>query len=112
MEGVECFQDAGCEDPAYTLPVAEYDHSLGCSVVGGVVYHGTALPMLANGYLYADYCSGNFWVLDPSVEGRADARLVLNSGRSISAIGEDEDGEVYATDLSAGELLRIVGASS
>ncbi len=111
MEGVECFQDAGCEDPAYTLPVAEYDHSLGCSVVGGVVYHGTAVPTLVNGYLYADYCSGNFWVLDPSIEGRADARLVLNSGRSISAIGEDEDGEVYATDLSAGELLRIVGAS-
>ena len=111
MEGVECFQDAGCEDPAYTLPVTEYDHSFGCSVVGGVVYRGTAVPGLAGGYLYADYCSGNFWVLDPSVEGRTDGRLVLDSGRSISAIGEDEAGEIFATDLNTGELLRIVAAN-
>jgi glucose/arabinose dehydrogenase len=110
MEGVECFQDAGCEDPAYTLPVAEYGHDLGCSVTGGVVYRGARVPGLTGGYVFADYCSGNVWVLDPGVDGRSTARLVLASGRSISALGEDEAGEAYVTDLNAGELLRIAPA--
>ena len=108
MEGDECYQDAGCEDPDFTPPVAVYGHDRGCSVIGGVVYRGTAVPSLAGGYVFADYCSGNVWVLDPVVEGPTDIRLVMESGRALSSIGEDEAGEPYATDLVGGELLRIV----
>ena len=39
-------------------------------------------------------------------------RLVAETGRDISAIGEDEAGEAYATDLSSGELLRIVATGN
>jgi hypothetical protein len=46
-------------------------------------------------------------VLDPTDDGPTDPQLVLESGRSISAIGEDAAGELIATDLSTGELLRI-----
>ena len=108
VEGFECFQGDTCDDPAFTPPVTAYSHDFGCSVIGGVVYRGTAQPLLAGQYVYSDYCSGNVWVLDPTNDGPLDGRLVAETGRGISAIGEDEAGEPYATDLNSGELLRIV----
>ena len=39
-------------------PVAEYAHPKGCSVTGGVVYGGAALPALGRRYVYGDFCSG------------------------------------------------------
>ena len=88
--------------------MTEYGHDLGCSVIGGVVYRGTAQPLLEGGYLFSDFCGGNLWVLDPTNDGPLEGRLVAETGRDISAFGEDEAGEAYATDLSSGELLRIV----
>jgi hypothetical protein len=49
------------------------------------------------------------WLLDPTGDGPTDEVVALDSERSISAIGEDAAGELYATDLRQGELLRIVG---
>ena len=43
-------------------------------------------------------------MLDPTNDGPLDGRLVAETGRNISAIGEDEAGEAYATDLTSGEL--------
>ena len=52
---------------------------------------------------------GRFWVLDPSRDDLRDTDLRgCDSERSISAIAEDAAGELFATDLSGGELLRVV----
>src|SRR6476469_2951873 len=51
---------AGCDPSQFTLPVLEYAHSQGCSISGGYVYRGAAIPALQGHYFYADYCSG--WV--------------------------------------------------
>ncbi|HSK51251.1 MAG TPA: PQQ-dependent sugar dehydrogenase [Clostridia bacterium] len=112
MEGFECFRNPDCDQAGFDLPVTDYGHDLGCSVVGGIVYRGVAQPALAGGYVFADYCSGNVWLLDPAAEGRREARLVLESGITISAIGEDEAGEPLATDLRGGAVLRIVATAS
>ena len=108
VEGFECFVGDSCDDPAFTPPVTVYSHDFGCSVIGGIVYRGTAQPLLTGGYVYSDYCSGHLWVLDPTNDGPLDGRLVAETGRNLSAIGEDEAGEAYATDLTLGELLRVV----
>jgi glucose/arabinose dehydrogenase len=108
MEGTHCFIVAGCATDGLTMPVAEYGHDQGCTVIGGAVYRGTAQPPLAGWYVFADFCSGNVWLLDPTSDGPTEPSLVLESGRSISSIGEDAAGELFATDLSSGELLRIV----
>ena len=41
MEGSHCFEpSSGCEDPSLTLPVTDYGHDQGCTVIGGYVYRG------------------------------------------------------------------------
>lgn len=98
MEGTECFQRSECDRSGLVLPVYEYPHSEGCSVTGGVVYRGAAMPELAGHFLFADYCSG--WVR--SVDKTGDMREWLPTG-SISAVtsfGVGPDGETYV--LSAG----------
>ena len=67
MEGAHCYQPAtDCDQTGLTLPVSEYDHSLGCAVIGGVVARGQAEPSFVGWYFFSDDCSGNIWVLDPS----------------------------------------------
>ena len=58
MEGAHCYNAQTCNTTGLTQPVLEYDHSQGCSITGGFVYRGAAIPELAGHYLYSDYCSG------------------------------------------------------
>jgi glucose/arabinose dehydrogenase len=108
MEGTHCYSPAtDCDQTGLTLPVAEYGHDLGCAVIGGVVIRDPDQPLLDGGYLFSDSCSGNLWLLDTAERGFHDPSLVRGTGRSISSIALDEDGSVLATDLGAGELVRI-----
>jgi glucose/arabinose dehydrogenase len=108
-EGRHCFEPAtGCDPDGVTPPVAEYGHGAGCSVIGGVVYRGEAIPALRGGYLFSDYCSGTLWAIDSTDDGAQEPVVILETGATISAIGTGEDGEVYLTDLAGGRLLRLV----
>lgn len=89
-----------------TAPILEYDHSLGCSVTGGVVYRGRALPEIQGYYFYGDYCLGNLWIARRGDNGTWQATLWMNTLRQISSFGEDEAGEIYLVDYK-GELLRL-----
>jgi hypothetical protein len=89
--------------------VTEYGHGAGCSVIGGVVYRGAAIPALRGGYLFSDYCSGTLWAIDATLDAAQAPITLLETGAPISSIGSGEDGEVYLTDLSGG-LLRLVPA--
>ncbi|HKG56532.1 MAG TPA: PQQ-dependent sugar dehydrogenase [Candidatus Limnocylindrales bacterium] len=110
-EGFHCYPGGdSCDRSGLTDPVTEYAHDLGCSVTGGVVYRGKAYPMLAGVYLFGDYCSGNVWAIDAAASRVDDPAIVAETGRSISSFGEDDAGEVYATDL-AGTLLKVVAES-
>jgi glucose/arabinose dehydrogenase len=109
MEGFECYPPSqnDCETPDLTTPVAAYGHDLGCAVVGGTVYRGSTQPGLAGWYVFADYCSGRVWVLDPTAPPPVEPQLALDSSRNISAIGQDAAGELFATDIASGELLHV-----
>jgi glucose/arabinose dehydrogenase len=109
-EGRHCFRSDDCSAEGMTPPVTEYGHDLGCSVTGGVVYRGAEFPDLRGAYLFADYCTGVMWAIDATADQVPEPTVVLETGRSISSFGEDENGEVYVTDLG-GELLRVVGTS-
>ncbi len=109
MEGRHCFQ-GGCDPSGLTLPVAEYGHDGGCSVTGGYVYRGSKFPLLVGGYLFSDYCTGTIWALAAVValaNGAAVQATVGSAGFSVSSFGQDDDGELYAVDLS-GRILKVV----
>ncbi|NIP78247.1 MAG: glucose dehydrogenase, partial [Gemmatimonadetes bacterium] len=59
MEGSHCY-DGECSTAGLVLPVHEYSHADGCSITGGFVYRGAAVPSLEGRYLFADYCRG--WI--------------------------------------------------
>jgi len=111
-EGRHCFDEgAGCDETGVTMPVSEYPHADGCSVIGGVVYRGDAIPALRGAYLFADYCSGNLWAIDAGLDAAQPPILLAETGRAISSIGLDEEGEVVLTDLAGGELVRLVAGA-
>jgi glucose/arabinose dehydrogenase len=107
MEGAHCFNPAtGCNMTGLTLPIAEYDHSEGVTVIGGYVYHGTAISGLVGAYVFGDFSNGKIWELTES-SGTWTRTLLLSSGHNFSAFGQDSAGEVYIVDY-AGSVLKIV----
>lgn len=112
MEGTHCFQPAqNCSPPGLTLPVTDYGHDLGCTVIGGNVYRGTAQPALAGGYVFADYCSGRIWAIDPVGSAYRAPIEVGRSSANPSAFGEDGAGELYVADITGGAVLRVIATS-
>jgi glucose/arabinose dehydrogenase len=108
MEGTHCFNpQTDCDRTGLTLPVAEYENGAACAVIGGVVVRDASQGRLDGAYLFGDACSDNLWLMDPAGEGLREAVIVNTMGRSVSSIGDTEDGAVFATSLSSGELLRI-----
>jgi hypothetical protein len=109
MEGPACFRDAPCEDAGFELPVLSYSHSVGCSVSGGFVYRGAAIPALQGHYFYSDFCRG--WVRSFRFEnGSAVDQFqwpTLAPGGSVPSFGRDAAGELYVTTAS-GAVFKIV----
>jgi glucose/arabinose dehydrogenase len=101
----------GAEPVEVVDPVATYNHDLGCSVTGGYIYRGEAIPELEAAYLYSDYCSGRIWAAYRDESGAWNDGVILNTGRGVSSFGEDESGELYLIDYRSGELLRFAPAS-
>jgi glucose/arabinose dehydrogenase len=106
MEGRHC-RTGSCTVTGYTQPIAEYDHSSGCSVIGGYVYRGTAQPELDGVYVFGDWCSGFLFSLQVD-EGTITPKIVLQSGMQVSSFGEDEVGEIYLVDFAGGGLYHVV----
>ncbi len=108
MEASDCFNpQSGCDTNGLVLPVFEYDHGQGCSVTGGYVYRGDAIPGLQGTYLFTDYCTGNFWATRATGDGFDTERLGTIPG-GVSAFGEDEDGELYVVNDPDGIIYRLV----
>jgi glucose/arabinose dehydrogenase len=100
-EGAVCLDDA-CEAAHVTAPVYTYSHDRGCSITGGVVYRGRALPELGGRYLFADFCEREVWALD--AHGVA-TKLTETSGHVVS-FAPGHDGEVFLLQLE-GLIVRL-----
>jgi glucose/arabinose dehydrogenase len=109
MEGAHCLNGGSCDQTGLTPPTFEYDHSQGCSITGGYVYRGTAVPALQGLYFFGDYCSG--WVHSFRYQGGAAAELTdwptLRPGGAITSFGEDAAGELYVL-VQGGSVFKIV----
>ncbi len=109
LEGTHPY--SGGTAPANAVaPIAEYDHSAGCSVTGGYVYRGEALASLQGVYLFGDWCSGRIWSTYQDSAGVWQTNVFMTgTGIAISAFGEDDAGEMYVLDYG-GRILKLTAA--
>lgn len=109
-EGSLCYPGDPCDKQGLTLPVLEYAHdaSGGCSITGGRVYRGSAIPELRGRYFYSDYCNG--WLRSFVYSNGAAAEQIdwniINVGL-IYSFGEDAQKELYML-TSTGRVYKIV----
>ncbi|MFQ5490231.1 MAG: PQQ-dependent sugar dehydrogenase [Phycisphaerae bacterium] len=129
MEGSQCSTVSSCLTSGCTCgagglldPIWEYDHNAGCSITGGYVYRGCAIPDLAGTYFFGDFCNGRIWSFGydgVAVTGFQERTAELAPGGplsigSISSFGEDAFGELYIVEWAfgaGGEVFKIVPAT-
>ncbi len=90
-------------------PIWEYGHDQGgCSITGGFVYRGQALPELQGVYIFGDYCSGQVWGLwRTPVSSTFQVLELMRTPANISAFGQDRQGELYLLDHRSGTIYRL-----
>ncbi|MBS1727538.1 MAG: PQQ-dependent sugar dehydrogenase [Armatimonadetes bacterium] len=125
----EGLHGTGNPGPAFSTPFSdpffEYSHGFGESIIGGFVYHGTALDASLQGrYFFGDYItskivsipfarSGGEAVstsLGASMDHTGDINSSLN-GTDISgpvSFNPDRNGEIMVVNLNNGTLVRLV----
>jgi glucose/arabinose dehydrogenase len=87
-------------------PVAVYRHAAGnCSITGGFVYRGAAVPSARGRYFFGDFCSGRIWTLGAGA-GEETMRLTGLRVKLLSSFGEDARGELYVVSRP-GRLYRL-----
>jgi glucose/arabinose dehydrogenase len=118
MEGTRCVTvdpppAPPCNAPSLTLPIFEYDHSVGrCTVIGG--YRWRADNSRINGlYFFGDFCTGEIFSFDPASEQVVDRTGQLGDAAgtdfSLVSFGEDGFGRVLIVNRSnGGRVHRIV----
>lgn len=107
MEGTHEFD--GDNPEGAVLPIHEYGHEDGaCSITGGYVYRGSAIPALQGAYLFADYCAPGLRAIQAH-EGQVLAERTWPElgGSQIQSFGEDLDGELFVLS-AAGPVLKVV----
>jgi glucose/arabinose dehydrogenase len=95
----------GDEPDDHVAPVHDYEHGPRCSISGGHVYRGTALPELVGAYVFSDWCDGELRVLLDD-DGTIVSRPLGVAGERVVGFGVDADGELLVLELG-GQVLRL-----
>lgn len=118
-EGDRVFDAAltGRVDP-HIEPILAYRHFddsevvTGCSISGGYVYRGAALPALTGAYFYGDFCTNQVAVVrycEDTLQGPIAVTGLGGAGADgIASFGQDHAGEVYVVFQGSGHVRRIV----
>jgi hypothetical protein len=110
-EGLHCYDPPqGCDISGHSLPVLEVAHSDSgtCSIAGGVVYRGAAIPELVGHYFYSDYCAGylrSFLYADGAATETRDWTEQVGSIGGVISFGRSAAGEVYV--MNTDTVYRI-----
>ena len=111
MEGFHCYNASSCDTVGLTMPIWEYSHSVGQSIIGGYVYRGFNVPELIGKYIYADYVSGRIWALEYSGDGEPTNSLLKDTDLNIASFGVDHNNELYICAFD-GNIYRFKEATT
>ena len=104
-EGRTRFTDEQPTAGRLVFPIVVQPNGPNCSVIGGFVYRGTAVPTARGRYFFGDNCEAQIRTVAARAAGRCGASR--SSISSLSSFGEDAKGELYATSLD-GVVYRLV----
>ncbi len=111
-EGLHCFRPpSGCDTTGLTLPVIEVAHGDGrtCSITGGIVYRGRAIPEIQGHYFYSDFCGGylrSFRYDGSGATEETEWTGQVGEAGAVVGFGVDGDGEMYVA--TSEELFKVV----
>jgi glucose/arabinose dehydrogenase len=107
MEGSTCYNAATCNQTGLALPVIDYVNPTGgCSVTGGYVYRGTAIPGIVGHYFYSDFCSRFLRSFRYSNGVAVDQKdWGLTAPGNVASFGRDFAGELYV--LAGNSIFKI-----
>jgi hypothetical protein len=111
MEGAICYNATTCTQTGLTLPILDYGTHLNgtCSITGGYVYRGNAIPAIRGHYFYSDYCSGFLRSFRYSSGAALDQKDWGLTASSVTSFGVDAAGELYM--MSGNSILKIAQGS-
>jgi glucose/arabinose dehydrogenase len=91
-----------------TWPALVFGHVNGrCSITGGYVYRGSAVPAAQGRYFYGDYCTGRISSFSAGLHGRTSAPVPAGGNVPLlSSFGTDGHGELFALSLK-GQLYEL-----
>ena len=106
MEGFSCYSPAtGCNEAGLEKPIIDYPHNPACSITGGYVYRGSAIPGIRGHYFYSDYCAGFLKSFRYSNGSAVDQKDWGLSNSSVTSFGVDYAGELYM--ISGDTILKL-----
>lgn len=120
-EGMHDYKPENYSTANVTYPKFEYAHKKAaevpgtqgrCSVAGGYVYRGSAIPGLRGTYFFGDYCSNEIWTLSPGATPTSNyaestpSTLRVPGDLLLTSFGQDNLGEIYAIAID-GHIYRI-----
>jgi len=110
MEGAICYNASTCNQTGFELPILDYGHTGGaCSITGGYVYRGSAIPAIRGHYFYSDYCAGFLKSFRYSNGAAVDQKDWGLTTSAVTSFGTDFAGELYV--LSGNSILKIAQGS-
>lgn len=111
-EGLHCFRpSSGCDTTGITLPLIEVAHGDAgtCSITGGIVYRGQAIPEIQGHYFYSDYCGGYLrsfrYLFSGEAADQTDWTDQVGVPGSVVSFGVDQEGEIYV--LTTDRILKV-----
>jgi glucose/arabinose dehydrogenase len=88
--------------PYIVLPNGPY-----CSVIGGFVYRGSAVPAAKGRYFFGDNCVNK--IHSTAAGGNESYRTEPFTVDGLSTFGEDARGELYLASVQSGNVYRLAG---
>lgn len=109
MEGRQSTHPEWPRGPTPILPpTIDHPHSESSSITDGLTYYGTRLKELYGHHIYSDYDTGKFWAFRYADGKVVDHRELADTTHRVVGFGEDEAGEFYFLDHTAGTIHRLV----
>jgi len=108
MEGFSCYSPmSGCNMSGLTLPIFDYNHTVGASITGGYVYRSIQSRDFWGMYIFGDFVRAWIDGLTRGSGAPTVVRLTSSPGGQPISFGQDRYGELYICFYNNGTIYKL-----